>query len=77
MGDDAIKTSIRLPDSRTEALHVVLSGMSRVDSDGAGHRGGTGFTTAASQLRVSAVEDDLVHCRTTSSHRTRQSVSGS
>ena len=67
---------IRLPDSRTETRHVVLSGTSRVHSDGAGHRGGIDVTRMTIQLRVSAVEDDLIHCRTPSSHRTRHSVSG-
>ena len=55
---------IRLPDSRTETRHVVLSGTSRVHSDGAGHRGGIDVTRMTIQLRVSAVEDDLIHCRT-------------
>ena len=67
---------IRLPDSRTETRHVVLSGTSRVHSDGAGHRGGIDVTRMTIQLRVSAVEDDLIHCRTPSSHRTRHNVSG-
>ena len=77
LGREKKKILIRRPGSRTETRHVVTSGMGRVDGDNAGHRGHTDVTRMTIQPRVSTVEDDLIHSRTASSHRTSQVVSRS